>query len=57
MPPHEESLRQARATYDEHLRTCRQCAVDTVPCAAAKHLLRLYNNARRGQARPSSAMR
>ncbi|WP_432136492.1 MULTISPECIES: hypothetical protein [unclassified Streptomyces] len=52
----EESLRQARAAYDEHLRTCRQCAVDTVPCAAAKHLLRLYNNARRG-ARTNSAMR
>ncbi|MEU5110960.1 hypothetical protein AB0G64_05605 [Streptomyces longwoodensis] len=53
----EDALHQARAAYEDHLRTCRQCAVDTVPCAAAKHLARVYNNARRGLGRPSSAMR
>lgn len=53
----EEALHQARATYEEHVRTCRQCHVDTVPCAVSKHLLRLYNNARRAQARPNSAAR
>ncbi|MFF6826661.1 hypothetical protein [Streptomyces longwoodensis] len=53
----EDALHQARAAYEDHLRTCRQCAVDTVPCAAAKHLARIYNNARGGLGRPSSAMR
>ncbi|MFE5191238.1 hypothetical protein [Streptomyces sp. NPDC056628] len=47
----EEALRQARADYEQHMRTCRQCNVDTTPCAVAKHLLRLYNNARRGAPR------
>ncbi|WP_169808516.1 hypothetical protein [Streptomyces longwoodensis] len=53
----EDALHQARAVYEEHRRTCRQCAVDTVPCAVAKHLLRIYNNARRGLGRQSSALR
>ncbi|MEV7992128.1 hypothetical protein AB0O67_09470 [Streptomyces sp. NPDC086077] len=49
-----DALHQARADYEHHTRTCRQCHVDTVPCAVAKHLLRLYNNARRGAARPGN---
>ncbi|MFI0999553.1 hypothetical protein ACIP10_15995 [Streptomyces galbus] len=53
----EDALHQARAAYEDHRHTCRQCAVDTVPCAVAKHLLRLYNNARRSLRGPSSAMR
>jgi hypothetical protein len=53
----EDALHQARATYEEHVRTCRQCHVDTVPCAVSKHLLRIYNNARRGQARQNPAVR
>jgi len=47
----EEALQQARADYEQHMRTCRQCNADTTPCAVAKHLLRLYNNARRGTLR------
>ncbi|MEV6177243.1 hypothetical protein ACIHAR_09130 [Streptomyces sp. NPDC052016] len=47
----EDALHQARSTYEEHMRTCRQCHADTVPCAVSKHLLRIYNNARR-QMRP-----
>ncbi|MBQ0996352.1 hypothetical protein ACFY2D_16535 [Streptomyces nigra] len=47
----EEAVRQARADYEQHMQTCRQCHVDTAPCAVAKHLLRLYNNARRGAPR------
>ncbi|MFE5812649.1 hypothetical protein [Streptomyces sp. NPDC056479] len=42
-----DALEQARTDYEHHMRTCRQCHADTVPCAVAKHLLRLYNNARR----------
>ncbi|MBD0839433.1 MULTISPECIES: hypothetical protein [unclassified Streptomyces] len=48
MPTQGDALQRAHADYEHHLRTCRQCYVDTVPCAVAKHLLRLYNNARRG---------
>lgn len=48
MPSQGDALQQAHADYEHHLRTCRQCYVDTVPCAVAKHLLRVYNNARRG---------
>lgn len=47
-----EALHQARADHEHHMQTCRQCRVDTAPCAVAKHLLRLYNNARRNAARP-----
>ncbi|MGC9380707.1 hypothetical protein [Streptomyces sp. MH13] len=39
-----DRLEQARADYEHHLRTCRQCAADGVKCPAAKHLRRLYNN-------------
>ncbi|GKQ34928.1 hypothetical protein [Streptomyces sp. A012304] len=53
----EDALQQTRATYEEHVRTCRQCHVDTVPCAVSKHLLRAYNNARRGQMRAAQATR
>ncbi|MER5602137.1 hypothetical protein [Streptomyces sp. NPDC002265] len=41
---------QARANYEQHTGTCRQCYVDTTPCPVSKHLLRIYNNARRTQA-------
>ncbi|MER5718095.1 hypothetical protein [Streptomyces sp. NPDC002132] len=57
MPSPEEALQQARATYEEHARTCRQCHFDTVPCAVSKHLLRAYNNARRELMRADSAAR
>ncbi|WP_202919568.1 hypothetical protein [Streptomyces adustus] len=45
------SIEQARATYDSHMRTCRQCGHNGVACPAAKHLLRIYNNVRRNQGR------
>ncbi|MDF3299176.1 hypothetical protein [Streptomyces tropicalis] len=51
MPSQGDALQQARADYDQHMGSCRQCHVDTVPCPVAKHLLRLYNNARRTAAR------
>lgn len=51
MPSQDDALQQAHADYQQHTRTCRQCHADTVPCAVAKHLLRLYNNARRNAAR------
>ncbi|GAQ53593.1 hypothetical protein [Streptomyces acidiscabies] len=57
MPFSEDALQQARAAYEEHARTCRQCHFDTVPCAVSKHLMRVYNNARREQARANSAAR
>ncbi|MFD7133874.1 hypothetical protein [Streptomyces sp. NPDC059894] len=53
----EDALHQTRATYEEHVRTCRQCHADTVPCAVSKLLLRAYNNARREQIRANSAAR
>ncbi|GGL93586.1 hypothetical protein GCM10010129_41820 [Streptomyces fumigatiscleroticus] len=43
-------LDQARASYEDHLDTCRQCAADAVPCAVAKHLRRVYNNLGRAAA-------
>ncbi|WP_333778774.1 hypothetical protein [Streptomyces sp. IBSBF 3136] len=46
-----DALENARYTYEQHLHRCRQCHVDTVPCAVAKHLLRIYNNARRDHLR------
>ena len=46
-----DAFENARHTYEQHMRTCRQCYVDTVPCAVAKHLLRICNNARREQMR------
>lgn len=43
----DDALENARFTYEQHVRTCRQCHADAAPCAVAKHLLRIYNNARR----------
>jgi hypothetical protein len=42
-----DSLQRARTDYEHHVGTCRQCHADISPCAVAKHLLRIYNNARR----------
>lgn len=39
-----DSLQQAREEHETHLRTCRQCGADGVPCPVAKHLRRRYNN-------------
>ncbi|WP_320780542.1 hypothetical protein [Streptomyces sp. CRN 30] len=39
-----DPLRQAREEHEAHLRSCRQCDADGVPCPAAKHLRRMYNN-------------
>ncbi|MHB9863957.1 hypothetical protein [Streptomyces sp. YIM S03343] len=44
-------VQRARDVYEDHLRTCRQCTADGAMCASAKHLMRLYNNARRTQGR------
>ncbi|WP_329141380.1 hypothetical protein [Streptomyces sp. NBC_00670] len=44
MNPSQNALERARLDYENHLGACRQCAQDRVPCAAAKHLRRLYNN-------------
>ena len=52
----EEALQQARATYEEHAHTCRQCHFDAVPCPVSKHLLRAYNNARRVKMRVNSGV-
>ncbi|MEU1011173.1 hypothetical protein ACIP4Y_21840 [Streptomyces sp. NPDC088810] len=46
-----DALDNARFTYEQHMRTCRQCHVDAAPCAVAKHLLRIYNLARRDHLR------
>ncbi|MFG2603537.1 hypothetical protein ACGFT2_08310 [Streptomyces sp. NPDC048514] len=46
-----DAFENARHTYDEHMRTCRQCHADAARCAVAKHLLRICNNARREQLR------
>ncbi|MCS0602704.1 hypothetical protein NX794_16010 [Streptomyces sp. LP11] len=46
-----DAFENARLTYEQHMRTCRQCHADAVPCPVAKHLLRVYNNARRDQLR------
>ncbi|BCM65251.1 MULTISPECIES: hypothetical protein [Streptomyces] len=46
-----DALENARLTYEQHMRTCRQCHADAAPCAVAKHLLRLYNLARRDRMR------
>ncbi|MEU1707038.1 hypothetical protein ABZ478_16730 [Streptomyces sp. NPDC005706] len=48
-----EAFENARLTYEQHMRTCRQCHADTVPCAVSKHLLRICNNARRELLRSS----
>ncbi|MFB7781080.1 hypothetical protein [Streptomyces bauhiniae] len=54
-PHHPSCVDQAREVYEEHQRYCRQCALGSSPCAAAKHLRRAYNNAmRRAQATASS---
>ncbi|MGW2485830.1 hypothetical protein ACWCV9_01240 [Streptomyces sp. NPDC001606] len=47
----DDALENARLTYEQHLHTCRQCHAHAVPCAVAKHLLRLYNLARRDRMR------
>ena len=52
----EDALRETRAAYEEHARTCRQCHYDGAPCAVSKLLLRAYNNARRTQMRLRPAM-
>ncbi|WP_405593968.1 hypothetical protein [Streptomyces sp. NBC_01092] len=46
-----DALQQAHTDYEQHMRTCRQCHADNAHCPVAKHLLRLYNNARRSGAR------
>ncbi|GGW14199.1 hypothetical protein [Streptomyces capoamus] len=46
-----DALDNARFTYEQHMRTCRQCHADAAPCAVAKHLLRIYNLARRDHLR------
>ncbi|WP_425347886.1 hypothetical protein [Streptomyces roseochromogenus] len=46
-----DALENARLTYEQHVRTCRQCHADGAACAVAKHLLRIYNNARRDRMR------
>ncbi|MFJ3714547.1 hypothetical protein [Streptomyces sp. NPDC090057] len=48
-----EAFDNARLTYEQHMRTCRQCHADTVPCPVSKHLLRICNNARRELLRTS----
>ncbi len=51
MPSQGDALQQAHSEHQQHMRTCRQCRADGAPCPVAKHLLRLYNNARRAAAR------
>ena len=46
-----DALEEARTQYERHVHACRQCRADAAPCAVAKHLWRLYNNARREQMR------
>ncbi|MEU8034324.1 hypothetical protein [Streptomyces sp. NPDC049099] len=46
-----DALENARFTYEQHMRTCRQCHADRAACAVAKHLLRIYNLARRDHMR------
>ncbi|MEU1089406.1 hypothetical protein ACFYPN_30555 [Streptomyces sp. NPDC005576] len=53
--PAQSSPGEARDPYEAHLRACRQCAADTTPCAAAKHLRRAYNNALRASRADSTA--
>ncbi|MFD5796494.1 hypothetical protein [Streptomyces diastatochromogenes] len=48
---HNDPLESARFAYEQHVHTCRQCRADAAPCAVAKHLLRLYNLARRDRLR------
>ncbi|MFE4582923.1 hypothetical protein [Streptomyces chartreusis] len=52
-----DALQQAQTDYEQHMRTCRQCHADSARCAVAKHLLRLYNNARRSGGRPGAGDR
>lgn len=47
----DEALENARTTYEQHVRTCRQCRADGAACAVAKVHLRTYNNARRDHLR------
>jgi hypothetical protein len=47
----DDAFENARLTYEQHMRTCRQCHADSAHCAVAKHLLRIYNNARRDRMR------
>ncbi|KUN79348.1 hypothetical protein AQJ66_28955 [Streptomyces bungoensis] len=50
----DDAYQNARLTYEQHQRTCRQCHADATPCAVAKHLLRICNNARRDLLRSSA---
>lgn len=50
-PSLDDALENARLTHEQHVRTCRQCHADGAACAVAKHLLRLYNIARRDHLR------
>ncbi|GHB79443.1 hypothetical protein GCM10010377_81810 [Streptomyces viridiviolaceus] len=43
-------LATAREEYLSHQQYCRQCNAHGVPCPAAKHLRRVYNNAARAAA-------
>ncbi|SES48719.1 hypothetical protein SAMN04487983_107111 [Streptomyces sp. yr375] len=52
----EDALQEARNAYEAHVGSCRQCHVDRSPCAVSKHLLRIYNNVRRAQARANTTM-
>ncbi|WP_281156397.1 hypothetical protein [Streptomyces sp. HYC2] len=51
MPSPDAALQQAHSDYEQHMQACRQCHAHAIPCAVAKHLMRIYNNARRGLAR------
>ncbi|WP_167364479.1 hypothetical protein [Streptomyces regalis] len=57
MPSQGDALQQTRTDYEHHMQTCRQCHADSAPCAVAKHLLRLYNNARRNSTHPGTRAR
>ncbi|MBB5931372.1 hypothetical protein [Streptomyces echinatus] len=50
-----DAFENARFTYEQHMQTCRQCHADAAPCAVAKHLLRIYNLARRDRMRATGA--
>ncbi|EGG47105.1 MULTISPECIES: hypothetical protein [Streptomyces] len=51
MHPSQSPLERARLDYENHLGACRQCDRDRTPCAAAKHLRRIYNNLSRAAER------
>ncbi|WP_331728184.1 hypothetical protein [Streptomyces sp. NBC_01176] len=51
----QERLAQAADDYEEHLRSCRQCGAETMPCAVAKYLRRAHNNLLRAARRQQDA--